>query len=151
MTADDPIALVVGASAEEFDRATQCLPSWQCVSAAVDTRQADVRSVPKDVQLNLVFARKDENETLIVCKKLRNMPKTSGAPILLVIGRYLISQGHAVRRMGNAGFIMTPFDEKEMRDKLADAFGLALSQGDRQRESRPPELVEHVERQDRGV
>jgi len=131
MTADDPIALVVGASAEEFDRARQCLPSWRCVSAVIDTGQADVRSVPKDVQLNLVYARKEENETLIVCKKLRNMPKTSGAPILLVISRYLISQGHAVKRMGNAGFIMVPFDEERMRDKLAEAFGLLSSQGDR--------------------
>lgn len=129
--ADEPTALIVGASAEEFDHARQCLPSWRCVSAVIDTRQADVRSVPKDVQLNLVYARKEENETLIVCKKLRNMPKTSGAPILLVISRYLISQGHAVRRMGNAGFIIAPFNEKQMRDRLADGFVTSLSRGDK--------------------
>ncbi|MCD4699442.1 MAG: hypothetical protein K8R91_02585, partial [Phycisphaerae bacterium] len=66
-----------------------------------------------------------EKETLAICEQIRNAPETSDAPILLVISRYLISQVHAVRRMGNVVFIMTPFDEKQMRDKIAECFGIS--------------------------
>jgi len=44
----------------------------------------------------------------------------AGDFMALVIGRYEITQGAAVSRMGNAGFIITPFDEKELRDKIAE-------------------------------
>ena len=60
-----------------------------------------------------------------VCEELRSASEISEAPILLVISRYQIAQAHAVKRMGNAGFIMTPFDEKQMRGKIAECFGIS--------------------------
>lgn len=68
----------------------------------------------------ILIAIKDEESTLTICEQLRNSPEDSSAPILLVIGRYEIQQGNAVRRMGNATFIMTPFGEKELREKIAE-------------------------------
>ena len=128
MTVDDPTALIVGASAEELAHAEKCLSGWQCVAVTVDD-ETDARPASGAPGLVVVYARKDEKETLGVCRQLRNAPETSDAPILLVISRYLISQGNAVKRMGNADFIMTPFDEKEMRDKIAGSFGTSWPQG----------------------
>ena len=51
---------------------------------------------------------------------LRISPENSATPILLAISRYEIPQGNAVKEMGNAAFIMTPFGEKELRNKVHD-------------------------------
>jgi hypothetical protein len=48
-------------------------------------------------------------------------------PILLVVGRYELGQGNAVKRMGNAAFILLPFDEKQLRSKLAELLGNSQS------------------------
>ncbi len=37
----------------------------------------------------------------------------------LAVGRYDITQGNAVKRMGNAEFATTPFTEKSLRAKIA--------------------------------
>ena len=124
MTADDPIALVVGASAEELAHVRECLSGWRVAVGDVDGG-ADGCSLPERPGLIVVYARKAEKETFAVCERLRNAPETSDAPIPLVISRYLISQGHAVKRMGNGGFIMTPFDEKQMRDRIEECFGIS--------------------------
>ena len=123
MTVNDLMACVVGASAQEFADVQHCLPDWRCVNVPVGDRGPTVSSISATPQLIVVYALKDEKATLAICEQLRNAPKTSGAPILLVISRYLIAQGTAVKRMGNAEFIMTPFDEKRMREKMAELVG----------------------------
>jgi hypothetical protein len=60
-----------------------------------------------------------EKKTLAVCEHLRSPPGTSSA-ILLIIGRHEILQGNSVKRMANATFIPSPFEETELRSKIAD-------------------------------
>lgn len=119
MTVNDLMACVVGASAQEFADVQHCLPDWRCVNVPVGDRGPTVSSISATPQLIVVYALKDEKATLAICEQLRNAPKTSGAPILLVITRYMISVGIAVKRLGNAEFIMSPFDEKRIREKIA--------------------------------
>lgn len=74
--------------------------------------------MPTTPGLIIVYARKTEKNTLAICGQLRNSPESSAVPILLAISRYQITQGSAVKRLGNATFIITPFQEKELRDKI---------------------------------
>jgi len=114
------IVTVVGPSEEEFDRVKQCLSDWQCVAAPLNDEETEVSSMPAAAEVITVYARKNQKNTLAICEQLRNSPECSAAPILLVINRYEISQGSAVKRMGNATFIITPFNEKELRDKIME-------------------------------
>jgi response regulator RpfG family c-di-GMP phosphodiesterase len=79
-----------------------------------------ITSIRKTPTLVIVYAQDREKNTLAICEKLRNSPQSSAAPILLVISRYEIAQGNAVKRMGNAAFIMTPFDEDQLQRKTAE-------------------------------
>ena len=118
--ANDSMAIVVGASAEEFVHVEQCLADWQCASVSLNNEQTGVSSIPQGAKLVIVYARKVEKDTLGICEQFRNSPETSVVPILLVIGRYEIAQGHTVRRMGNAAFIIIPFDEKGLNEKIKE-------------------------------
>ena len=120
MTANDAVALIVGPSAQEFAEVRQCLSDWKCVNVPASDGGPAVSSIIATPQLIIVYAPKDEKKTLAICEQLRNAPETADAPLLLVISRYLISQAHAIKRMGNAGFIITPFDEKQMCEKIAE-------------------------------
>ncbi len=124
MADGDSIALVVGAPAEDLEHVRECLTGWCCAAMDVDggTDGCPPSGRP---ELIVLYARKAEKETLAICEQFRNAPETSDTPILLVISRYLISQAHPVKRMGNANFIMTPFDEKQMRGKIAECFGIS--------------------------
>ncbi|MBW8042597.1 MAG: hypothetical protein FVQ85_21740 [Planctomycetes bacterium] len=114
------IAIVVGALAEELDHVKQCLSDWQCVDAPLNDEETAVSSMPAAAKVIIVYSRKNPKNTLSICEQLRNSPECSGASILLVINRYEISQGSGVKRMGNATFIITPFKEKELRDKIME-------------------------------
>jgi len=122
---NDSVMLIVGASPEEFDHAKHCLPTWRCVAATLDDNQTIVSAIPEAVRLILVYARKTEKQTLAICQQLRNAPGRSDTPILLVVSRYMIGQTHPVKRMGNAGFIMTPFNEQQMRERIAKYFDIS--------------------------
>lgn len=117
---NDFIALVVGASEEEFTHVKRRLSDWKCVSVPLNDEETAVSSIPASAKLIIVYARKKEKNTLAICEQLRNSPESSAAAILLVIGRYETVQGNAVKRMGNATFIITPFDEKGLRDKFTE-------------------------------
>ncbi len=90
------------------------------MAAPLNDEETEVSSIPTTAQLIIVYARKNQNNTRAICEQLRNSPESSAAPILLAINRYEITQGSAVERMGNATFIITPFNEKELRDKIAE-------------------------------
>ncbi|MBW8002191.1 MAG: hypothetical protein FVQ80_09225 [Planctomycetes bacterium] len=115
---DSSMVIVAGASEEEFDHVKQCLSDWQCVAESLNDGETAVSSMPVTPGLFVVYAQKSEKSTLAICEQLRNSPETLAVPILLVISRYEITQGSAVKRMGNATFIMTPFKEEELRDKI---------------------------------
>ena len=115
------IALVVGASAAEFAHVEQCLSDWQCVNAPLDDdEETAVSPIPAGARLMIVYARKDGKNTLAICEQLRNAPDGSTVPILLVIGRYEITQAIEVKRLGKATFIVKSFGEKSLRDKIAE-------------------------------
>jgi PleD family two-component response regulator len=115
---DGSRVIVVGASEEEFDYVKQCLSDWQCVNAPLNDEGTAVSSLSATPGLFIVYAQKSEKDTLAICEQLRNSPGTSAVPILLAISRYEITQGSAVKRMGNATFIIAPFKEEELREKI---------------------------------
>ena len=112
--------VVAGASAEESAHIEQCLPDWECVKAPLNNEETGICSIGTTPTLAIVYAQEEKKNTLAICEQLRNSPESSAAPILLVISWYEITQGNAVKRMGNAAFIMTPFDEKELQRKTAE-------------------------------
>ncbi len=97
---DSSTVIVVGASEEEFGHVKQCLSDWQCVAESLKDDGTAVSSKPGTSGLFVVYAQKSEKNTLAVCEQLRNSPETLAVPILLVISRYEITQGSAVKRMG---------------------------------------------------
>ena len=119
MPARDSTAFIVGASAQEFDDVQRWLPGWKCVDLPGGDCGPAVSPTTATPRLVVVYALKDEKATLAVRERLRNAAATSRAPILLVVGRYLISAGIAMRRLGNADFILSPLDEKRIREKIA--------------------------------
>ena len=112
--------IVAGASAKESAHIEQCLPDWECVNAPLNDEETGICSIGTTPTLAIVYAQEEKKNTLAICEQLRNSSESSAAPILLVISRYEITQGNAVRRMGNAAFILTPFDEKELKNKTAE-------------------------------
>ena len=115
---DSSTVIVVGASEEEFGHVKQCLSDWQCMAESLNDEGTAVSSMPATPGLFIIYAQKSEKSTLAICKQLRNPLGTSAVPILLVISRYEITQGSAVKRMGNATFIITPFKEEELCEKI---------------------------------
>ena len=118
--ADGPVAIVVGASDEEFAHVDQCLADWECVSASLRDEEMAVSSISETAKLIVVYAQNDQKNTLALCKQLRGSPGNSDTPILLVLSRYELPQGNAVERMGSATFIITPFDQDELREKTTE-------------------------------
>ena len=117
--AGDLKAIVVGASEDELAHVDQCLADWECVSASLRDEKMAVSSISESAKLIVVYARNDQKNTLALCEQLRGSPGNSDTPILLVISRYELPQGNAVERMGNATFIIAPFDQDELREKAA--------------------------------
>jgi DNA-binding response OmpR family regulator len=106
-------AVVVGASQEELADLQWCLYEWECFAATLDDQEAAAPTA----KLMIVYARRQQKDTLAICEQLRDFPESSAAPILLVITRNELPQGSAVERIGNATFIIAPFDQDELREK----------------------------------
>ena len=104
---DERTLLVVGASAEQVVNLVELLPGYRLAKAPVHTGGKMVLpSLLSPPELVLVYARKDESETMDICRELREDQEYADVPILLVIGRYQVVQGSAVKTMGNATFII---------------------------------------------
>jgi len=123
--ANNPIAAIVGAPCEELSHIEQCLSDWQCVTAPVDDKATAIIHTPalEEAELIVVYGQEDKSKTSNICEQLREAAEVSGAPILLAIDRYAIAQASAVRAMENAGFIITPFNEEELRGKVKELVG----------------------------
>ncbi len=81
-------AIVVGASEEQSAHVRQCLSDWECVSAPLNDEDTAASSAPPAAKLIVVYARTKGASTLAICRRLRDAPKTSAAPILLAVNRY---------------------------------------------------------------
>ncbi len=115
--ADGSIA-VVGASEEQFVHIKQCLADWRCEEAVLKDEGNEISSIPVTALLVILFALKNKKDTMAICSQIRNHPQTAAIPILLAINQYDITQGSSVKRMGNATFIINPFKEEELREKI---------------------------------
>ena len=113
-------AIVMGASEDQLAHVGQCLSDWECVNGPLNDDESAVSSIPPAARLMIVYARKQQKDTLAICEQLRSSPGNSAVPILLVIDRYEITQGNAVARMGNAMLIIAPFDEDKLREKTTE-------------------------------
>jgi response regulator RpfG family c-di-GMP phosphodiesterase len=113
-----PIAIVSEPSGEDLIYLQQCLPNWQCQIAPPVKEDATLSWFPPLAELIIVYAQNEQRETLAICQRFRNSPQSSAIPILLVIGRYDLPQANTVLCMGNAAFIIDPFDAKELQDKI---------------------------------
>ena len=109
-------ALVAGASSEEFAHLQRCLSEWECVNAPLKNMKSCICPIGARPTLAILFAQKDEKNTLTICEQIRNSPENADVPILLIISRYEIIQGNAITRKGNATFLIAPFNEQELRD-----------------------------------
>jgi response regulator RpfG family c-di-GMP phosphodiesterase len=118
--ADNPTIIVSEASGEDFIHLQQCLPNWQCQVAPPINEDPTLSWFPPTAELIIVYAQKEQREALAICEQFRNSPQSATVPILLIIGRYDIPQANAVKQMGNATFMIAPFSEKELQDKLAE-------------------------------
>ena len=75
---------------------------------ALNDEETAIRSIRTAPTLAIVYARKEEKNTLAICEQLRNSPQSSTTPILLIITKYEIAQGNAVTRMGKCGVHHSP-------------------------------------------
>jgi len=67
---------------------------------------------------------KEQEDTLALCKQIREAHGSPTVPILLVIGQYQLPHGNAVLGMGNARFIITPFDGEILQVKIDSLLGI---------------------------
>lgn len=124
MRSSDFITLILGASQQELVHVSECLSPWRVVPEDL-ANGSDGDSLPGRPGLIVVYAQDAEKKTLAICERLRGAPETSSTPILLVIGRYQIAQAHDVKGMGHAGFIMTPFEKKQICNRIEECFGIS--------------------------
>ena len=80
--------------------------------------------IPKSPSLMLVYAQEEQKDTIAICEQLRKDPEGMKAPILLVVGRYKMSQFHELcRRMDNITSIITPFEQEEIHARIDEILG----------------------------
>ena len=113
-------AVILGASVEQFSHIHKCLPAWECVNLPLDGSATMTSLACKEIRLAILYARKRPESTVFICKGIRDSAEFSNVPILLVVSRYQMGQANAVRDMANVSFIIAPFSEKEIHDKIIE-------------------------------
>lgn len=116
-------ALVLGAPPEEVAKVDRILPDWELASLPVADGELVASKVPAAAKVIVAFAQEKEEDTMSLCEDLRSLPETSDVPILLVINRYQITQGNAVKRLDNADFVIAPINQNNMPDKIGELVG----------------------------
>ncbi len=114
------IILVVGATHKESIHIEKCFMDWKYEAVSMDEMPSDIAApIPKSPILMLVYAQEEQKDTIAICEQLRKDPEGMKAPILLVIGRYKMSQFYELRRrMEEITSIVTPFDQEEIRTRI---------------------------------
>jgi DNA-binding response OmpR family regulator len=117
--------LVVGATREETIRIETCLKDWKYEIAPLNIEGTGIDSpIPKTPILMLVYAQQDPKNTIALCEQLRKGLEGATTPILLVVGRYKMSQFYELRRcMENIKSIITPFNQEEIRTRIDEILG----------------------------
>jgi response regulator RpfG family c-di-GMP phosphodiesterase len=121
----NPIILVVGATRKESIHIEKCLMDWKYEAVSLDEETSGIAApIPKSPILMLVYAQEEQKDTIAICEQLRKDPEGVTAPILLVIGRYKMSQFYELRRhTKNITSIVTPFDEEEIQTRIEEIIG----------------------------
>ena len=113
---------VIGASAEEFFKIEEYLPEWELLKVSLnDGKNAISAPLPESTKLVILYACKAVEDTMSFCGQVRDC-QTNLPILLIVVGRYEIIQGSAVRDLGNTTFITTPFCAEEFVAKLIGLF-----------------------------
>jgi DNA-binding response OmpR family regulator len=120
-----PIILIVGATRKESIHIEKYLMDWKYEAVPLDEEASGIAApIPKSPILMLVYAQEEQRDTIAICEQLRKDPEGATAPILLVIGRYKMSQLYELRRrMENITSIVTPFDQEEIHTRIEEIIG----------------------------
>ncbi len=120
-----PIILVVGATRKESTHIEKCLMDWKYEAVSLNEGTSGVAApLPKSPIIMLVYAQEEQKDTIAICEQLRKDPEGATAPILLVIGRYKMSQFYELRRrMKKIASIVPPFDQEEIRTRIDEIIG----------------------------
>ncbi len=121
----NPIILVVGATRKESIHIEKCFMDWKYEAFPLNEETSGIAApIPKSPSLMLVYSQEEQKDTIAICEQLRKDPEGATAPILLVIGRYKMSQFYELRRhMENITSIVTPFDQEEIRTRIDEILG----------------------------
>ncbi|MFQ5712833.1 MAG: hypothetical protein ACE5GU_02255 [Candidatus Scalinduaceae bacterium] len=125
MTTTNSMILVAGATREETIHVETCLKGWKYDITPLNIEGTGIDSpIPETPNMIMVYAQKDKKNTITICEQFRKDTKGAAIPILLIIGRYKISQFYELRsRMGNIASIITPFNREEIRTKIDEILG----------------------------
>ncbi len=117
--------LIVGATPEETIHIETCLKDWKYDVIPLNVKGTGIDSpIPKTPIMMLVYAQKDPKNTIGICEQLLKYPDGATTPILLVVGRYKMSQFYELRRrVENIASIITPFNQEEIRTKIDEILG----------------------------
>ncbi len=116
----NPIILVVGATHKESIHIEKCFMNWKYEAVLLNVETSGIAApIPKSPILMLVYVQEEQKDTIAICEHLRKDPEGATAPVLLVIGRYKMSQFHELRRRKeNITSIITPFDQGEIHARI---------------------------------
>ncbi len=93
------IILVIGATREEALHIEKCLKDWEYEIVPLNDEGTGIEiPIPETSNLMLLYAQKEPENTIAICEQLRKDPKRATVTILLVIGRYKMSQFYELRR-----------------------------------------------------
>ena len=120
------IILVVGATREETIHIETCLKDLEYEIVPLNDEKTGIGlPMSKAPGLMLVYAQDDPKNTIAICEQFRKDPKGEKAPILVVIGRYKMSQFYELcRRMDNVASLIPPFSKEEICDKINKMLGI---------------------------
>ncbi len=115
----------MGATREESIHIEKCFMDWKYEAVPLNEETSGIAApIPKSPILMLVYAQEEQKDTIAICEELRKDPEGATAQILLVIGRYKMSQFHELRRrMENITSIITPFDQEEIHTRIDEILG----------------------------
>ncbi len=93
------IILAVGPTREEILHIEKCLKDLEYEITPLNNEGTGIDApISGTPTLMLVYAQKEPESTIAICECLRKDPEGATVPILLVIGRYKMSQFYELRR-----------------------------------------------------
>ncbi|KKM82553.1 hypothetical protein LCGC14_1318430 [marine sediment metagenome] len=117
--------LVVGATREETIHIETCLKDWKYEIVPLNVEGTGIDSpIPKTPILMLVYVQQDPKNTIALYEQLCKDLEGATTQILLVVGRYKMSQFYELRRrVENIASIITPFNQEEIRTRIDEILG----------------------------